>query len=411
MTAARSLCLTAALLALMLAGCVPVTGPSDGSRRLLAEAPKPLDDQGIGGTGAPAARPPQPPAPFDDEGVGGTGIIGVVTGFGSIIVNGRHIRYDETTPVRDPFGAVRAADLRIGHVVAVEAQGPDDALTARSIALRQPAVGPIDAVDAPGGRVRVLGQWVAIDDATRFADRTASDGLAVGDAVAVSGLRRSDGVIVATRIDPRPQTAQAALTAPVTRIDGTRVFLGDIMVPRRLIGQSGTLAPGDTVSVVGPLRQGRLLPQRARLRPRTPFGGRFRRLSIQGFPTPTRDGFRLRGLRVVGKRASGGPVVIDGEFDRAGLFRARRVRILAPRKLRRDAIERGLRRAPRATGNIRARPGRRIDKNPKIRKPRLDRPPRRRPDLRREQRPRIKRRLSRPRAAPRRPARRPRRRR
>ena len=48
-------------------------------------------DRGIGGTGAPAAL--SAASRTADRGIGGTGIIGVVTGFGSIFVNGLEIQY------------------------------------------------------------------------------------------------------------------------------------------------------------------------------------------------------------------------------------------------------------------------------------------------------------------------------
>jgi hypothetical protein len=43
---------------------------------------------GVGGTGLQAG------------GVGGTGIVGTITGFGSVCVNGLEVEYDHSTPVR-----------------------------------------------------------------------------------------------------------------------------------------------------------------------------------------------------------------------------------------------------------------------------------------------------------------------
>src|ERR1700687_2638762 len=50
-------------------------------------------ERGIGGTGAPAKTH------LSDRGIGGTGIVGVVTGFASICVDGLEVRLDKTASV------------------------------------------------------------------------------------------------------------------------------------------------------------------------------------------------------------------------------------------------------------------------------------------------------------------------
>ncbi len=63
------------LLLVLLVACIPFAGA-------------PASDRGIGGTGAPASGPV-----ISDRGIGGTGIVGVVTGFGSVFVNGLEVAY------------------------------------------------------------------------------------------------------------------------------------------------------------------------------------------------------------------------------------------------------------------------------------------------------------------------------
>lgn len=89
----------------------PDGGPPAGTAQEVAS-----DDRGIGGTGIQLAS-----AEDDDRGIGGTGIVGVVTGFASICVNGLHVGYDPALPVA--FGEVMAppAALRVGQVVAISA--------------------------------------------------------------------------------------------------------------------------------------------------------------------------------------------------------------------------------------------------------------------------------------------------
>jgi hypothetical protein len=83
-----------------------------------ASAPRVLAgprDQGIGGTGASIA----PDESEGDRGIGGTGVIGTITCFGSIVVNGLRIAYPENASMRIDGAAAPPAALRIGQVVRV----------------------------------------------------------------------------------------------------------------------------------------------------------------------------------------------------------------------------------------------------------------------------------------------------
>src|SRR6185369_3233583 len=66
---------------------------------------------GIGGTG------------ISNGGIGGTGIVGVITGFASICVNGVEVHYGADTPVLADGRQAQAGDLAVGQVVAVSASG------------------------------------------------------------------------------------------------------------------------------------------------------------------------------------------------------------------------------------------------------------------------------------------------
>ena len=325
----------------MLVQCSPILPRENTTVAQSAPAPKPPDEDGIGGTGA-APPTPKPTGdeqgiggtgvtakgskPLNDQGIGGTGIggtgiIGMVTGFGSVIVNGHHIEFDSSTPVSDPVGPVDATALRVGHVVAISAATRNGALIAREILKRHPAAGPIDAVDISRGRIRVLGQWISVVHTTKTG--LVLDRLAVGDSVTVSGFRRADGIVVATRIDKRDPAAPGIVTARVTQTDGQQVV----------------------AVMVGPIRNGRMVAAQSRVRPRVPFAGRLRQLSIQGFPArPDARGFQLRNLAVVGAEtavAGNALVVVDGTTV-AGELQAQNIAVGAPGKPRRDLIEKGL---------------------------------------------------------------------
>ena len=156
---------------------------------------------GIGGTGTRA-----------EGGSGGTGaiaaeeigVVGVITGFGSICVNGVEVHYDSGTPVT-VNGQPGAADaLALGQTVAVRAFGAGAEARARAISVLDAAVGPVAAVDRAAGTLQVLGQRVQLAPATVFAPGLSADavrGASAGETLRVSGLRRADGTIVATRVE------------------------------------------------------------------------------------------------------------------------------------------------------------------------------------------------------------------
>ena len=290
------------------------------------------DDKGIGGTGVIAGDENQ------DRGIGGTGIVGIVTGFGSILVNGMEIELDDYVAVSGLDGPVRPDALRIGHLVAVEAvPGADGRLHARDIELHYPVAGPVEAIDRASARVRVMGQWVTVGDdtATGLTDRSDPlDGIFVGSPLRVSGLRRGDGTVVASRIDPHPAGAPAQLRGIVT--SAGRGSLAVEGVPVRGALPPG-LQPGDTVVLSGRPDGNGLRAERIARLPDHPFGGRVGALSLQGFPrTVPGRGLRLQGMPFDARGLdSAGPVgsrplILDGAVGRDRQFRQRELRPSVP---------------------------------------------------------------------------------
>lgn len=180
-------------LALALLAACSSAGPGDRSAAPVTATKEAVADRGIGGTGITSDT-------VEDRGMGGTGIVGVITGFGSIWVNGIEVEFDPATPVRiDGQSAPGGEALKVGQVAVVTASGSGSRLDARSIAIRHEVSGPVEAVEANGSVLRVAGQRVT------FAGQIWGDAPTprVGDWVAVSGLAGPDGGIVATRIDRR----------------------------------------------------------------------------------------------------------------------------------------------------------------------------------------------------------------
>ena len=72
-----------------------------------------LLDGGTGGTGNPEGGIGGTGNVANDGGIGGTGIIGIITGFASICVNGVEIHYDINTPVSVDGQLSIARDLAV----------------------------------------------------------------------------------------------------------------------------------------------------------------------------------------------------------------------------------------------------------------------------------------------------------
>ncbi len=192
-------------------------------------------------------------------GVNGTQI-GAITGFGSVIVEGR--RYDDSGSAIsvdvDPRAPQAASATDLGLGMRAEVAFENDAL-AWSVVVRPTLVGRIDTADAD--RFTVARQDVLI--VRRGVAATVLDGFdagtppAAGDLVEVHGVRNAAGEIEATRIARRASTA-----APVLRVVGdvaalegaSGVRIGALRVDTgattRLLPSGRLPAVGDRVTVV-----------------------------------------------------------------------------------------------------------------------------------------------------------------
>jgi Domain of unknown function (DUF5666) len=166
------------------------------------------DVSATGGTSADPAAPASGSASQSADtqhaaatpGTGGTGIsvLGPISGFGSIVINGVH--YDESGAriTLDGAGAGSGA-LRLGMVADVQGTRAADGLTgvAQSIDIWSIAQGAVS--DAGSGRFTVMGMNI-IMRSTTFVDVA---GPSVGQRVAVWGLQAdaSGGQWLATRVD------------------------------------------------------------------------------------------------------------------------------------------------------------------------------------------------------------------
>jgi hypothetical protein len=195
-------------------------------------------DQGIGGTGISRGN---------DHGIGGTGIVGVIQRFGSIFVNGERIAYAADVPVHIDGVAASTKALKIGQLARVVAvREANGTLVTRAINVASEVAGRIESVRP--GELTVLGQRVIASGSENWR-RT-------GAQVAVYGLRRTDGVIVASLVEARRDSATHV--AGLLERDSTGLRIGGLKVD----GVNAALV-GQRVQAEGQVTQGVMRVARA----------------------------------------------------------------------------------------------------------------------------------------------------
>lgn len=224
---------------------------------------------GIGGTGHVAS----------DGGIGGTGVIGIITGFASICVNGIEIHYDRNTPVQVDGRPGTMRDLAAGQLIVARAAGAGQELAAQHIAIIHAAAGPIGSMDRETGEMRVLGQTVHI---ARPEDRGNLSALKTGEWVQVSGHRLADGTIVASRIEAITPM-EARLNGHITRIDSQGFEVNGTRVHYDAQSLAAGIAEGMEISVAGHWDGARLQAQQVMLEPSRQSMGNVQHIVIEGY--------------------------------------------------------------------------------------------------------------------------------
>ncbi len=251
-------------------------GPDDGPPLpLQGPAGERVADRGIGGTGISQDD--------GDRGIGGTGIVGVITGFASVCVNGVEVVVDPGLEADLDGTRGDTSQLRAGQVAVIEATG-GSALRAKTLSIRHEVSGPVDSVSSTG--LRVAGQQVVYAEGMR-----GGRAWTAGDWVTVSGLHQPDGSISATRIDRR-QPGPVAVRGTVARdeaglrVGGLRIRATGVVpvgTPQWLTGR----IDGDVLMLE------RTTPDIVRTDPAQFFGTGIRRLMVEGFVLRSASGLQF----------------------------------------------------------------------------------------------------------------------
>jgi hypothetical protein len=250
-------------------------------------------ERGIGGTGITAED-----LRMVERGIGGTGItrgiprtvrslgpnnrpvppeprsaieLGVITGFHSVCLDGTEVAVDGSVPMRIDGATVQGTALRAGQVAMIETAADAAGTHSLRLAVRHELVGPVE--HAGNGTMVIAGQTVA-----PAAGAWGMDAVHPGAWVAVSGLRRPDGSVLATRFDPAPR-GKVTIRGPVTVTHGV-ARIGDA----RLAIGAHRPADGSFVVATGRWSNGvlvveRLEPDPVAQDPLTAFGDGVRRIT------------------------------------------------------------------------------------------------------------------------------------
>jgi Domain of unknown function (DUF5666) len=163
---------------------------------------------GSSGSGTPASGTPaaQPPTVTVEDGT-----VGIISGFGSVIVNG--VRYDDSSAsVKDDHGiSLSSSRLGLGMTVHLRGKSNDDGTgSASGINVFSELQGPVSALNAAAGTFTLFGIAVTVDAKTVFADVSGLAALSNGNIVEVYGLRNGNAV-TATRIERKTPAAGDAV--------------------------------------------------------------------------------------------------------------------------------------------------------------------------------------------------------
>lgn len=221
-------------------------------------------DGGIGGTGAPENGGIGGTGIIEHGGIGGTGIsgdysellpdnhqggvaiMGVVTGFASICVNGEEVHYNNATPVFDNGKPAKLGHLAVGKTVMLKADRVNGRLNARAIGMYDAVAGPIGRMDMARQQLQVMGQTVRVNQAVMQQVKS----LPINANVRVSGHRLESGEVVATRVDVAP-TPSATTVGTVTEVASQRITVNGTKVNMSDVKLRGQLNVGSEVSVSG----------------------------------------------------------------------------------------------------------------------------------------------------------------
>jgi len=241
-----------------------------------------------------------------EGGIGGTGIVGLLDGYGSLIINNRRIQTDTSTRYSDAYGWTKESRVEIGDALTIEAETVGSELVAKRVQILHPVIGVIALMSSDGRLAQINGIYVDIP--------RPSATYKVGDRVAVSGIWYKNRVL-AKKITPA-WSQEDVLAGEVTRGQSiTPAFVGSTQIKGArnrvaLTRNSFVIARGLYDFKTGIMGVKKLRPGRF-----TGDAGSLSRLSV--------DGYLVRSIDAPGIKVSGLGHSLSRNTDLSDLWRQR----------------------------------------------------------------------------------------
>ncbi len=195
------------------------------------------NDRGIGGTGTPLLQ--------DERGIGGTGIIGTITEFGSIWVNGLEIELDAKTQISLDGKPAAEKHLRLGQQVAVLAHVSEGIWYADKVIITLAITGIVQEIT----KDEMIINGVTLKPDTNMPGKWPEAN--IGDKLSISGYFDNGKVYVTDAVASNNNDKQWHITGPVElNQSGYWAIAENVVIPDKII-TTQKLKLGDTVTVEG----------------------------------------------------------------------------------------------------------------------------------------------------------------
>ena len=232
----------------------------------------------------PAIGPMSQTDPDDESGIGGTGmlaqtdhhediaVIGAITGFGSIFINGIEIDIPSKTAVSENGKAIPHPNFAIGDVLEVLATPGQKMHEARRIHIRHEVIGPVSRVNKGERSFEIMKQTILMGSLKGPMPQ-------VGQKLKISGFRDNNQQIHASRLTTTRST-KVFLSGTISERKNNTLMVGKMLVTTN---QLPTLKIGSLIKVEGELRDGKLFAKTVRPIPTLAFGRQAKHWLVQGF--------------------------------------------------------------------------------------------------------------------------------
>lgn len=245
---------------------------------------------GIGGSGAVASGGIGGTGKRAEGGIGGTGIVGTVTGFASVCVNGLEVHFDPLTTVTRNGLPADITTLALGQVIAIDSARTQKGLVAQHISILNALEGPITGSAPESGMFLVMGQPVHADESTRLSGLSTLAEARPGMPLRVAGFRDSSGEVYATRIETAPGLTDASAIGVLVRHATGETSLEGMTVHSTMPLPS----TAEEMLLRGRWDGRRLVAQEAHLDPSLPFAGHADQVVAEGLILQHMEPDRLR---------------------------------------------------------------------------------------------------------------------